>query len=42
LYVSDQVSRHRETPFYHPGGRNGLAGRSDLISEIDDQSGSSG
>jgi hypothetical protein len=40
LYLRDQVSRRRETPLYRP--IRGWLRRSDLISEIGDQSGSSG
>jgi hypothetical protein len=40
LYLSDQVSQRQETPLYRP--IRGSLRRSDLISEIGDQSGSSG
>jgi hypothetical protein len=42
LYLGDQVSRRLAMPFHHPDLGSDLAGRSDLISEIDDQSGSGG
>ena len=40
LYFGDQVSRRLAMPFHHPELGSDLAGRSDLISEIGDQSGS--
>jgi hypothetical protein len=40
LDLGDQVSRRLATPFHHPDLGSDLAGRSDLISEIGDQSGS--
>jgi hypothetical protein len=42
LCLGDQVSRRQETPFDHPRRRISSLRCSDLISEIDDQSGSSG
>jgi hypothetical protein len=42
LYVSRQVSRHWATPFHSPGRYINSPRRSDLISEIHDQSGTGG
>jgi hypothetical protein len=42
LYLSDQVSRRQEAPVDRPRRRISSLRCADLISEIDDQSGSSG
>jgi hypothetical protein len=42
LYLGDQTSRRQATPFDHPRRRISSLRGSDLINEIDDQSGSTG